>query len=74
MATKFKRKTARYLRSQGFNSFILMDCPKAAEVAAFTFRCHAIMDVVTSNRTADSNLMKVLSGSPVLSTHSHTDV
>ncbi|MGP1906056.1 MAG: ATP phosphoribosyltransferase [Candidatus Hodgkinia cicadicola] len=68
IATKFKRITARYLRSQGFNSFILMDCPKAAEVAAFTFRCHAIMDVVTSNRTADSNLMKVLSGSPVLST------
>ncbi|MGP1919895.1 MAG: hypothetical protein ACTS43_02175 [Candidatus Hodgkinia cicadicola] len=45
-----------------------MDCPKAAEVAAFTFRCHAIMDVVTSNRPTDSNLMKVLSGSLVLST------
>ncbi|MGP1916811.1 MAG: hypothetical protein ACTS6G_05485 [Candidatus Hodgkinia cicadicola] len=68
MATKFKFITNRYLRSQGFNSFTLMDCPTAAEVAAFTCRSHAIMDVVTSNRTAHSNLLKVLSGPPVLST------
>ncbi|MGP1921935.1 MAG: hypothetical protein ACTS4Z_01610 [Candidatus Hodgkinia cicadicola] len=68
IATKFKFITKRYLRSQGFNSFVLMDCPQAAEVAAFTRRCHAIMDVVTSAWTAHSNLLKVLSGSPVLST------
>ncbi len=68
IATKFKRITNRYLRSQGFGSFALMDCPKAAEVAAFTSRCHAIMDVTTSNRTATSNLLKVLAGPPVLST------
>ncbi|MGP1922635.1 MAG: hypothetical protein ACTS5F_00955, partial [Candidatus Hodgkinia cicadicola] len=38
IATKFKFITNRYLRSQGFNSFTLMDCPTAAEVAAFTCR------------------------------------
>ncbi|MGP1918383.1 MAG: hypothetical protein ACTS4U_01750 [Candidatus Hodgkinia cicadicola] len=68
VSTKFKRIAKRYLRSQGFASFVLTDGPKAAEVAAFTSRCHAVMDVVTSNRTAHSNLLKVLSGPPVLST------
>ncbi|MGP1911360.1 MAG: hypothetical protein ACTS4T_00900 [Candidatus Hodgkinia cicadicola] len=45
-----------------------LDCPKSAEASLFTSRCHAVMDVTTSNQTAHSNLLKVLSGSPVLST------
>ncbi|MGP1917123.1 MAG: ATP phosphoribosyltransferase [Candidatus Hodgkinia cicadicola] len=68
IATKYNRITNRYLRSHGFSSFVLLDCPKSAEASLFTSRCHAVMDVTTSNQTTHSNLLKVLSGSPVLST------